>query len=110
MICRDFSNETAVIRHLCSVFTNMNEYIHGFSESFVFYPERFSLTTSTLHSLHLDLKQMFEDYAYYKIQYLKAKKGKALNLRVSNVIRKESQRFLTKEYPIEEVLIGIGDH
>ena len=88
----------------------MNEYIHGFSESFVFCPERFSLTTSTLHTLQLDLKQMFEDYAYYKIQYLKAKKGKALNLRVSNVIRKESQRFLTKEYPVEEVLIGIGDH
>ena len=107
---RDFSNETAIILHLCSVFTNMYEYVHGFSESFVFVSERFSLTANELNILYADLKTMFEDYVYYKIQYLKAKEGKALNLRVRSVIRKETQRLLSKEYPLEEVVEGIGNH
>lgn len=107
---RNYLDEIVLINHLCNVFTNMNEYIHGFTESYFFSPERYSPSSVATRNLILDLKQMFEDYVYYKIQYLKAKKGKLLDLRSNGVMRKESQRFLTKDYSKEDVLLGLGDN
>lgn len=67
-----------------------------------------NLEKSGMNVLKRKVAQAFKDYVYFKLEYLRLKRGERLHKQVligkkHKNVRKETARYLSKDYSVEEV-------